>query len=121
MYLSPNDKIIKKKLLQGDTSYNIVLEHNVYVNFPTVSLPLPLPQLTSEWGVATLFLKMKEPYHLIILLKLLLIERSVLVVGIDNHEEVTFCTRALLELLKPFQWSNPYISLIPDGAIDFVR
>ena len=64
--------------------------------------------------------KCYEPYHLLLLLKLLLIERSVLVVGVNNHEEVTFSTRALLELLAPFQWSSAYISLIPDDAIDFV-
>ena len=46
----------------------------------SIEIPLPLPQQIDEWGVATLVLRVKIS-QLVILLKLLLLERSVLIIG----------------------------------------
>lgn len=83
-----------------------------------ISLPLPLPQMSSEWGLSTLFLCIKDS-GLLILLKLLLLERSVLVLG-DNSEEVTACATALLGLLEPYTWASAFIPLLPMDMLDFV-
>jgi len=83
-----------------------------------ISLPLPLPQMSSQWGLATLFLCIKDS-GLLILLKLLLLERSVLVVG-DTPEEVTACTTALLGLLDPYKWASAFIPLLPIDMLDFI-
>ena len=73
-------------------------------NIKSFKFSLPLPQLTSEWGVATLILRIKLPM-LLILLKLILLERSVLVIG-SSYEEVSSCTCALIDLLKPYKWGE---------------
>ena len=66
-------------------------------DFPRISLPLPLPNMCGEWGVTTLFLKF-HARALLLVLNLLLLEKSVLVVG-TSHEEVSCCTLALLDLI----------------------
>lgn len=86
--------------------------------FDEISLPLPLPMISGEWGVATLFLRIKDS-GVMILLKLLLLERSVLVVGL-NTEEVTSCATALLELLSPYKWASAFMPLLPGEMLDFV-
>mmetsp|Transcript_31581 Transcript_31581/g.64889 ORF Transcript_31581/g.64889 Transcript_31581/m.64889 type:complete len:1488 (-) Transcript_31581:142-4605(-) len=83
-----------------------------------ISLPLPLPEVSGQWGLATLFLRIKDS-GLIILLKLLLLERSVLVVG-ETSEEVTACATALLELLDPYKWASAFMPLLPAEMLDFV-
>ena len=88
------------------------------MGFSTVSLPLPLPEVSGQWGLATLFLRIKDS-GLIILLKLLLLERSVLVVG-EKSEEVTACATALLELLDPYKWASAFMPLLPREMLDFV-
>ena len=88
-------------------------------NFPKISLPLPIPDMIGEWGVATLFLKFHARLlHLI--LNLLLLEKSVLVVG-TSHEEVSCCTLALLELLQPFEWSSAFINSIPIEYLELIN
>ena len=86
--------------------------------FDEISLPLPLPMISGEWGVATLFLRIKDS-GVMILLKLLLLERSVLVIG-SNTEEVTSCATALLELLDPYKWASAFMPLLPGEMLDFV-
>lgn len=88
------------------------------MGFSKVSLPLPLPEVSGQWGLATLFLRIKDS-GLIILLKLLLLERSVLVVG-QRSEEVTACATALLELLDPYTWASAFMPLLPREMLDFV-
>jgi len=88
------------------------------MGFNKISLPLPLPEVAGEWGLSTLFLRIKDS-GLIILLKLLLLERSVLVVG-ETSEEVTACTTALLELLDPYKWASAFMPLLPRDMLDFV-
>ena len=88
------------------------------MGFSKISVPLPLPEVSGQWGVATLFLRIKDS-GLIILLKLLLLERSVLVVG-ETSEEVTACTTALLELLDPYKWASAFMPLLPRDMLDFV-
>merc|ERR1712151_1305287 len=87
-------------------------------NFPKISLPLPLPDVSSEWGVATLLLRFKATAVLLVL-NLLLLESSVLVVG-TSSEQVTSCALALLDLLKPYEWSSAFIPSIPIDYLDFV-
>ena len=87
--------------------------------FPAISLPLPLPDMSGEWGVAKLFLKFKSS-ALLLTLNLLLLESSVLVVG-TSPEEVASCTSALLTLLQPFNWASVFIPQIPLDYLDFVR
>jgi len=87
-------------------------------NGPKISLPLPLPDIYDDWGVATLFLKFK-PRELLSTIGFLLLESSVLVVG-TRSEEVGACTSALLTLLKPFQWASAFIPSIPHGYLDLV-
>jgi hypothetical protein len=86
--------------------------------FDEISLPLPLPMISGEWGIATLFLRIKDS-GVMILLKLLLLERSVLVVG-SNTEEVTSCATALLEMLDPYKWASAFMPLLPREMLDFV-
>lgn len=86
--------------------------------FDKIYLPLPLPMISGEWGLATLFLRIKDS-GVIILLKLLLLERSVLVVG-SNTEEVTSCATALLDMLDPYKWASAFMPLLPGEMLDFV-
>ncbi len=86
--------------------------------FSKISLPLPLPEVSGEWGLSTLFLRIKDS-GLLILLKLLLLERSVLLVG-ETSEEVTACSTTLLELLDPYKWASAFMPLLPSDMLDFV-
>ncbi|KAL7554470.1 hypothetical protein ACHAWF_017925 [Thalassiosira exigua] len=88
------------------------------MGFNKISLPLPLPEVSGQWGLCTLFLRIKDS-GLIILLKLLLLERSVLVVG-ETAEEVTACSTALLELMDPYKWASAFMPLLPRDMLDFV-
>ena len=75
----------------------------------SLTFSLPLPQLSSEFGVATLVVRIKL-HMLLVLLKIILLERSVLVVG-SSYEEVSSCTCALLDLLKPYKWVSTFIPI----------
>merc|ERR1719232_1708292 len=71
---------------------------------PKLSIPLPLPQVTGEFAIATLMLRFKLP-NLLKITMLLLLEQSVLVIG-ASADEVSSCTCALLDLLKPYKWAS---------------
>mmetsp|Transcript_15773 Transcript_15773/g.22653 ORF Transcript_15773/g.22653 Transcript_15773/m.22653 type:complete len:485 (+) Transcript_15773:387-1841(+) len=86
---------------------------------PKISFTLPLPQVDAHWGFAKLLLKLGSD-SLMNVLMLLLIERSVLVLG-ENSAEVTACSCALLELLQPFKWAGVFMPLLPISMLDFVN
>ena len=88
-------------------------------DFPKITLPLPLPNMSAEWGVATLFLRFNSS-TLLVILNLLLLESPALILG-TRPEEVAACTSALLTLLQPFKWASPFIPLIPIDYLDLVR
>lgn len=121
LYLSLHERRVKYPSDENDfinrTVSNVVFDQ-LFANFPKISLPLPLPDMIDEWGVAQLFLRFDSSI-LLIILNLLLLESSVLVIG-TKAEEVSCCTSALLTLLKPFKWSSVFIPLIPNEFIDFV-
>ena len=94
-------------------------EHDPLMDkLPKISLPLPLPQIAEEWAVAGLLLRAKTN-GVLLLLNLLLLERSVLIVG-KNVAEVTSFACALLSLLKPYKWASAFMPLIPTNMLDFV-
>mmetsp|Transcript_3030 Transcript_3030/g.4565 ORF Transcript_3030/g.4565 Transcript_3030/m.4565 type:complete len:1665 (-) Transcript_3030:65-5059(-) len=105
----------KEYIEPEDSKFDFTLPHSTFGN---TTVRLPLPSVTREWGLAMLLLKIKAP-ALLVVLKLLLLERSVLVVG-RNFEEVTICASALRDLLDPFQWASAFIPLLPIEMIDFV-
>ena len=84
-----------------------------------ISLPLPLPAMSAEWGVAMLFLKF-HARALLLVLNLLLLEKSVLVVG-TSHEEVSCCTLAFLILIQPFEWAGAFVNNIPIDFLEFIN
>ena len=84
-----------------------------------IKLPLPLPQVGNQWGLAVLLLDI-GPDSLILTLKLMLLERSILVLGVD-WQKVTACACALLELLKPFEWATVFMPVLPHKMLDFVN
>jgi hypothetical protein len=53
------------------------------------------------------------------MLKLLLMERSILVLG-ENLGEVSVYACSLLELLEPFEWSSVFLPVLPSSMLDFV-
>jgi hypothetical protein len=83
-----------------------------------VRIPLPLPQVASDWGVAQLFLSL-TPDYICSILKLMLVERSILVVG-QSSELVTSSVLALMQLLRPFSWASNCLPLLPFAMLDFV-
>jgi len=87
-------------------------------SFKQICLPLPLPHVSAHWGFATLLLRLGAK-ELLVVLKLLLLERSVVILG-TNMEEVTTCSCAILDLLKPYQWASTFMPLLPPALIDFL-
>jgi len=85
---------------------------------PKINIPLPLPQITSEWGFAILAVKFKLPIILRILL-LLLLEKSFVIIG-DREGQVQITTCALQDLLRPYKWTGIFLSLIPNEALDIL-
>ena len=84
-----------------------------------MSIPLPLPQIAEHWAVAAMV------HHLTVtdffsIIHLLLIERSVLVIG-PSSELVTTLTCALLDLIRPFQWASNFMPILPLDCLDFVN
>ena len=88
------------------------------LSFPDIVYCLPLPQISNEWGVAQLILRLKLP-TLINVLILLLLERSVLIIG-DKIEEVSACTFALKSLLCPYKWSSIFLPSLSEDMMDFI-
>ena len=87
-------------------------------NAATIKLPLPLPSVGKQWGFAKLLLTI-GPDSLLLALRLLLLERSILVLG-HSIEEVTTCCQALLEILQPFEWKGIFTPVLPYSMLDFV-
>jgi len=85
---------------------------------PMIRLPLPLPQIGKEWGLAQLLLTI-GPNSLVLALMLLLLERPVLLLG-ESVQMVTSCARALMELLKPYEWASTFMPILPYSMLDFV-
>jgi hypothetical protein len=83
-----------------------------------IKLPLPLPSIGKQWGLSRLLIDI-GPDSLVLMLKLLLMERSILVLG-ENLQEVTACACSLLELLEPFEWSSVFLPVLPQKMLDFV-
>ena len=88
-------------------------------NSTKIDLPLPLPKIGKEWGFAKLLLSI-GPDSTLLALKLLLLERSILVLG-DKPDEVTAVCRALLRLIKPFKWASTFMPVLPFAMLDFVN
>ena len=85
---------------------------------PTITYPVPPPLISHEWGLMRLVLRIKLP-NVIVLMQLLLLERSILVIG-GNYDEVTACTCSLLHLIEPFKWVSTFIPLLPTEMLGFV-
>lgn len=85
---------------------------------PMKQVLLPLPQIETEFGVAKLILKIGLP-DLMFLIEMLLLERSVLVIG-ESIEEVTSVTSAFLSLLKPYEWQSSFLPTLTNEMMDFL-
>jgi DENN (AEX-3) domain len=82
-------------------------------------LPLPIPRVGKEWALAQFLLDI-GPDSLVLCLKLMLLERSILVLG-DNLQHVSLYACALIELLKPFEWASAFMPVLPRKMLDFVN
>ncbi len=82
----------------------------------SLKIPLPLPNIAREWGLAKLLLSI-GPDSLVQAVKLLLVERSFLIVG-DNREEITACCFALLELMAPYEWVHLFLPVLSRKMFD---
>ena len=101
-------------LCEKQKTYEITLNPSL----SPIKFCLPLPHMTTEWGLGQLILKftLKEVINVLILL---LIEQSVLIIG-HSHEEVSACTLALKTLLQPYTWPNVSITSLPEDKLDVV-
>ena len=100
------------------SSFEIDLPTISSSKFTKIIVPHLLPSVAGHWGVAALFAWI-DSSDLLLVLKLLLIERSVLVIGESTHI-VTSCACALLELLKPYKWAGNLMPLLPGNMLPFV-
>lgn len=120
IHLSPNQECISypKSELEHICQKRKVFEVTVNSSLPPIKYTLPLPHMSTEWGLAQLMLKFKLS-EVINVLMLLLIERPVLIIG-HSHEEVSACTLALKALLRPYSWPNVIIPSLPEDIMDIV-
>lgn len=88
-------------------------------NCDTVKLPLPLPRIGKEWALAQFLLDI-GPDSLVLCLKLMLLERSILVLG-DNLQHVSMYACGLIELLRPFEWASAFMPVLPHRMLDFIN
>lgn len=86
---------------------------------PGIKLPLPLPDIGKQWGVSKLLLTI-GPDSLLLAVKLLLLERSMLILG-KNLQEITACACGLLSLLKPMEWASAFMPVLPLSLLGFVN
>ena len=91
---------------------------NVIPKAEPLDYPLPLPSIGKQWALAKLLIDV-GPDPLVLALKLLLLERSVLVLG-EHLQEVTTCACALVELLRPFEWASAFTPILPPRMLDIV-
>ncbi|GMH62211.1 hypothetical protein TrRE_jg5067 [Triparma retinervis] len=87
-------------------------------NAAPIRLPLPLPRVGGEWGLAKLLVKIGGD-NLMRIIHLMMLERNVLILG-GVVEEVTSCACALVQLLSPFKWAGTFIPLLPNDMTDFL-
>lgn len=126
MYLNPTQARVSHR---SSNNFDIVTNENATptfeINMPefnfvdTTSIHLPLSQVSCHWGLAMLFQRI-SPIDLLALLRLLLIERSVLIIG-ESSIVVSSCACALLDLLQPYRWASTFMPLLPEDMIDFVQ
>jgi len=88
-------------------------------NCDTIKLPLPLPRIGKEWALAQFLLDI-GPDSLVLCLKLMLLERSVLVLG-ENLQHVSMFACGLIELLRPFEWASAFMPVLPQRMLDFIN
>ena len=122
LYLSPGESRVKYPNDEYEfinKKYSRLEFDPLLENLSKISLPLPLPDMIGEWGVATLFIRF-NPSALLLTLNMLLLEASVLVIG-TRRREVSCCTSALLTLLDPYKWASVFMPLIPTEYLDFVE
>jgi hypothetical protein len=108
---------------RSNLEYICGTQHFFRANLPIpnampIKLPLPLPSIGKQWALAKLILDI-GPDSLVLMLKLMLLERSILVLG-ENLEEVTPYACGLLELLEPFEWFGVFLPVLPHNLLDFV-
>lgn len=84
-----------------------------------MSIHLPLPQVARHWGLSVLFERIR-PSCLLATLRLLLIERSVLIIG-ESSIVASSCACALVDLLRPYKWASTFMPLLPQNMLDFVH
>jgi hypothetical protein len=82
-----------------------------YVN--NFTMPYALPS-TKEWSTAVL-LSVVSPDQIIKITTLLLMEKSLVIVG-DNVTLVSTIAFAVTNLIAPFTWEGVFVPLIPDNA-----
>jgi hypothetical protein len=83
------------------------------------SIHLPLPQVAHHYGLSILVQRL-SPRALLSVLRLLLIERSIIIMG-ESSIVVSSCTCALLDLLRPYRWASTFMPLLPEEMLDFVH
>lgn len=102
-----------RKVIEFSLPHSVALAGSAPLTYP-----LPLPSVTLEWGVASLLLSLGGE-SLLRLIHLLLLERSVMLIGEDGGK-VSACACALVSLLKPFTWAGTFVPLLPDDMTEFV-
>jgi DENN (AEX-3) domain/uDENN domain len=88
-------------------------------NCELIKLPLPLPRIGKEWALAQFLLDI-GPDSLVLCLKLMLLEHSILILG-EELQRVSMFACALIELLKPFEWVSAFMPVLPRKMLDFVN
>jgi hypothetical protein len=88
-------------------------------NCELIKLPLPLPRIGKEWALAQFLLDI-GPDSLVLCLKLMLLEHSILILG-EELQKVSMFACALIELLKPFEWVSAFMPVLPRKMLDFVN
>lgn len=116
LYLSPDHK--KTIFSRGKVHKSFEVDLSLG-NSSKITLPLPLPHMSSEWGFATL-IRSISIQNVFLALKLLLIERSILLIG-TSAEEVSASACAMSDLLKPFKWASAFMPLLPVKLLDIVE
>lgn len=125
MFLSPHERRIQSTqnkpgvIPPPDAAFEIDLPVMSSSATSKVFVPLPLPNVAGHWGVAA-FLTRIDAEALVHIIMLLLIERSILVIGESSHL-VTACACALLDLLKPYEWASNFMPLLSGDMLDFVN
>ena len=114
--LPPEAKDPNSKSNKEYKTHEITLDE--FLPIKQIPFVLPLPELV-QFGIARLILRLKLPL-VVNLLMLLLLEKSILLIG-DKYEEVSCCILALLDLLKPYKWSSIIVPIISDDKMNIIE